>query len=494
LSLDTPSIFANARVVVDARQTARQLAPLLAMPVGVLTERLSSDRGFVWLKRWVSSDVETKVKNLNLPGIEIVSEPKRFYPQKEIAAQIVGFVGTDSRGLEGMEQKLEDQIAGEAQVVTAFRDARGEKVLTGGLDPDDKTRGADVRLTIDLKIQHAVQDILQDTVKSTQARFAMAVVLDVPTAEILAMGMAPSFDPNRNDANVFRRNRVVTDLFEPGSTLKPLVVAAALDAGVIKPQSTFFCENGKYKVGKHIIHDVESNGLLNITQIVAFSSNIGMTKIGEKLGREKLYKALKAYGFGDETGIDFPGEISGILHAPKNWSQVGLANISFGQGIAVTALQMAAAYRVLASYGMYKTPRLVRWYEHSDGSVLYPENLGYVPYERRVLKPGSASAVIDMMRAVVGVEGTGRRAELAGYSVAGKTGTAQKVTNKAYSHDKYTALFGGFLPAEDPEVVIVVAVDEPQGEHRAGMIAAPVFSQIAKATMNSLHILPTAGQ
>lgn len=515
VSVDVPSVHANPMMVQDARATARALAPVLGVKKDILYDRLASERQFVWLKRHITPDVAERVTALHLPGIAITKEPKRFYPNREIGAHVLGFTGIDSEGLEGLEKSLEEQLRGETQWVPAIRDGRGKKVLAGELDPEERARGANVRLTLDLQIQHAAQAALQKAVVQTHAEFGMVVAMDVATAEILAMAVEPQFNPNFAAAvpSGQRRNRTVTDIFEPGSTLKPLVVAAALEAKAINPDQQIFCENGSMAIGRRRISDVKPQGWLTLTQIIAKSSNIGMAKIGMALGRHGLGQAIHAYGFGQRTGIDYPGEVPGIVRPAAKWSDIGLANVSFGHGLAVTAVQLASAYRVLASGGNFRTPRLVRWFERPDGSIVQPatpvaqgfveEAVGHLQQaprqegdaaqqERRVLTRKITRRVNEMMEAVIGPDGTGRRAQVPGYRVAGKTGTAQKVDAEGgYSHDRYAAIFAGFLPAQAPEVVLVVVVDEPKGDHTGGLIAAPIFSEIARVAMHERGVLPT---
>ena len=492
ISVDVPSVYANPSAVSDAKGTARKLAKILHLDVGPLTERLASERYFTWLKRQVTPPVADQVKALNLAGVNISKEPRRFYPNRDVAAHVIGFAGMDARGLEGVEKQLDAELLGEPQTVPAVRDGRGVAVLAGGLDPEQRSRGSDVHLTIDLQIQHAAQEALERVVKSTHAKSATAVVLDVLTAEVLTMAVAPGFNPNgaADEKAERRRNRVLTDMFEPGSTLKPLVMAAALDAGVVGSGTQIFCENGRFALGRHTISDTSKHGLMSLTEILAKSSNIGMAKISQMFGRDRLEATLRAFGMGKRTGVEFPGEAPGVLRAANNWSELETATIAFGQGMASNSLQIAAAYRVLAADGIYKEPHLVKSIERPDGSASRPENSG----ERVVIRASSAKQVTAMLEAAVQPsEGTGRLAAVPGYRVAGKTGTAQKADSLTggYSADRFMALFAGYLPAEAPRAVIVVAVDEPVNAHLGGIIAAPVFAEIGQAVMQRLGVVAT---
>jgi cell division protein FtsI (penicillin-binding protein 3) len=494
ISVDVPSVYANPAAVSDPRGTARALAKVLGLDARELADRLSGERYFVWLRRQVSPEVAERVRALRLVGISITKEPRRFYPNREIGSQVVGFAGLDGRGLEGIEKQFDAELIGEPQTVPAVRDARGQAVLAGGLDPDGRSRGSDVRLTLDLHIQHLAEQTLARTVAATRAKGAHAVVLDVASGDVLAMATVPTFNPNGGAAEKAerRRNRIVTDMFEPGSIIKPLVVAAALDAGAIHPRTVLFCENGRYPVGGHTISDTSPHGWMGLTEILAKSSNIGMAKIAEVYGKPRLEEALRRFGIGRRTGIEFPGEVAGVLRPSAHWSDLEAATISFGQGMATNALQLAAAYRVLAAEGAYREPRLVRAFERSDGSV---RHLPLKP-ERTVITVESARRVTAMLEAaIVPQEGTGRLAAVPGYRAAGKTGTAQKADplTGGYSRDRYIALFAGYLPAEAPRVVITVAVDEPQTSHFGGVVAAPVFSELGAATMQRLGVLASAG-
>ena len=495
ISVDVPSVYANPKAVTDPQAVARQLAPVLGVDVASLRERLASDRYFIWLKRQIEPPEAERVAALGIPGISLTKEPRRFYPNREVGAHVVGFAGLDARGLEGIEKQFDSDLLGEPQIVPAVRDARGGAVLAGGLDPTQRSRGSDVRLTLDLQLQHAAQAAVQRSLINARARGAMALVLDVGTAEVLAMAVAPAFNPNQGAKEKAdrRRNRLVTDVFEPGSTLKPLVVAAALDAGAVTPKTVLFCENGRYSIGRHTISDTSPHAWMGLTEILAKSSNIGMAKVAQAMGRERLEAALRQMGLTRRTGIELPGEVNGLLRPAATWSELENATISFGQGMAVNGLQLAAAYRALAADGVYKEPRLIKSIERSDGSH---SPLAAAP-ERRLFTAATARRVSSMLEASVSPgEGTGRLAAVPGYRVAGKTGTAQKADplTGGYSRDRYLALFTGYLPAEAPRVVIVVAVDEPQGSHFGGTVAAPVFAEIGLAAMQRLGVLASSPQ
>lgn len=492
VSVDVPSVFANPAMVEDAASAARRLAPILQLPKQALHERLASERYFVWLKRQVTPDVAESVRALKIKGISITKEPRRFYPNREVGAQLIGFTGRDGQGLEGIEKALDTALVGHPQMVAAMRDARGRAVLGGGLDPLQRARGQDVYLTLDLPIQHLTEQALARVMQSTHAKSASAVVLDVASAEVLAMAVVPTYNPNRaaQASPGARRNRVLTDIYEPGSVIKPLVVGSALDSRALSPNAQIFCENGKFKIGRHTINDTSPHGLMSLTEIIAKSSNIGMAKIAQTMGKNELERSLRSFGFGQRTNIGFPGEVQGVLRPSSSWSELETATIAFGQAMAVNGLQMAAAYRVLAADGAYKKPQLVRAMEGAN-QRLQPM---HTSSERPVLTWETAQQVTRMLEAASGPTGsTGRLASVPGYRVAGKTGTAQKADplTGGYSRDRYIALFVGFLPVDAPRVVISVAVDEPMTNHYGGVVAAPVFAEIGAAVMQRLGVIAT---
>jgi len=489
ISIDVPSIYANPTSITDPRRAARQLAAVLDLPIDTLYRRLATERLFVWLRRQVTPDIADQVLRLGIHGIGITKEPKRFYPNREVGAHAVGFTGVDGQGLEGVEKVFDEVLAGSPQVVETVKDGHGRDVLE--TDPGGGSRGADLYLTLDLQLQHAAQATLATAVHTYRAASAMAVVLDAQTAAILTLAVEPAFNPNAlEEAEASQwRNRAVTDMFEPGSSGKPLVIAAALNDGIVNPRTTIFCENGSYTVGGRVIHDPHPNGWLDLTGIIKYSSNIGAAKVGEQLGATRLHDTLAALGFGRRSGLVFPGENPGVLHDVATWSTVSTANAAFGHGFAVTALQLAAAYGTLAAGGLYREPHLVKSIVYPDGRTSQPS----ASPSRRIFSAATVKSVVAMMEQVVQEGGTGLRAQVPGYPVAGKTGTAQKADLVAggYSADRFVADFAGFLPANEPRAVIIVVVDEPQVMHSGANVAAPIFAEIAAAAMQALGVTPT---
>jgi cell division protein FtsI (penicillin-binding protein 3) len=491
ISVDVPSVYANPMEIQDPRELTAKLVELLDVDPHRLYRRLSSEKMFVWVKRHITPELAASVKALGSPAVSITYEVRRYYPNREVAAQVIGFTGLDVQGLEGVEKVFNTYLQGESQMVPTLRDARGTKVLNGALDPEYRSEGGDLHLTIDLQIQHATEQALETALRNTRAKTASAVVLDVRNAELLAVATAPSFNLNKAKAAKAqnRRSRVFTDMFEPGSTFKPLVVGAALQIGAIDKDEEFFCEQGRYTISNHTIKDASPYGHMTLRSIIQKSSNIGVTKIGEKIGKQRLFDALTQLGFGKKTGVRFPGETQGLLRPYKSWSDLGLATVSFGQGVAVSPLQLVSAYRVIASGGLYRKPTLWRSVQFKDGR----RELNPMRDERRIWDREVSLEVKGMLEAAVSREGTGWRSQIPGYRVAGKTGTAQKPDplTGGYSVDKYISVFGGFVPVEKPRVAIVVLIDEPVGEHGGGRIAAPVFGDIALASMQHLGVLPT---
>ena len=354
-SLEVDSLYARPGLIRDPRAAAQQLAPILELPLHEVYKDLASEKPFVWVQRKVMPSQAEQIRALKVEGLGFLKESQRFYPQKEIAAQVLGFVGVDSQGLEGIERQYDKAIKGKVRKLIADRDAKGRPVFVEGLEPSDQSRqGNDLMLTIDKNIQYIAEKELQAAVSSSQAKSGTAIVMDPQTGEILASAVCPLFNPNqRGEAEPESwRNRAITDIYEPGSTFKTFLVASALEEGVIKPADVFYCENGAYQVASHIIHDHGSYGWLDVASIIKHSSNIGASKIGRQLGKEQLYRYVRRFGFTAETGISLPAEQSGFMPSLKNCSDHTQCTISFGQSITVTPLQMVTAYAAIANGGV----------------------------------------------------------------------------------------------------------------------------------------------
>jgi cell division protein FtsI (penicillin-binding protein 3) len=495
-SVNVPSVFLRPRQL-SAADLPRlpQLAKALDLPLAVVRAKVNSTQPFVWLKRQALPQEAHAVADLGIAAVGQVEEARRFYPHGQLAAHVLGFVSIDSQGLAGLERRFDKQIRGEAQEIEVARDAHGRVFHKGALGSTDPLEGARVEVTLDAQIQAVTERELAAGVVAAQARAGAAIVLDPMTGEILALANYPSFNPNDPEDRVGpawkhrSRNRILTDPYEPGSTYKGILAAAALDRGVVRPGDAMFCENGSYRYANKVIHDVHGHGWLTMAEAIQYSSNICATKIADKLGKERYYQYLRDFGFGTRTGVELPGEEPGLLRNVSTWARIDLATHSFGQGVSVTPLQLATAFGAIANGGMLMRPFLVRRIESPTGDVLHETTPTAL---RRVIKPESARVATQVLRRVVEEKkGTGIKARIEGYPVAGKTGTAQKVTPGAHGYSgKYIGSFVGYLPADAPRAVILVMVDEPAGRGFGGTVAAPVFQKIGTAVMKAMGIEP----
>ncbi len=489
VSVESLSLAANPRLIDNPQQTARALAPVLKMKTRKVRDRLEADRHFVWVKRQITPRQVKAVKAMQIAGLEFIPEHSRYYPNRGLAAQLIGFTGIDGTGLEGIEYQFNAELMGRQQIFTVLKDAFGRGFET----PDDIVRrdsGNNVVLTIDRTIQHVAERSLQGAVTSRRARSGLAVVMAPATGDILALAHYPFFNPNnfRNFSREIRRNRAVTDAFEPGSTLKLFSVAAALESGCCTPHTIFYCENGRYRIGTNVVHDTDKHGWLSLQRIVKFSSNIGAVKIGETIGPEKLHRTLSDFGFGRNTGLRFPGETSGRLAPANRWTRFDVAAVSFGQGVSVSALQLTAAVAAIANGGVLMKPRVVRAITDARGRRVRE----FEPQAAsRVISPQTAAHISRMMELVIAEGGTGTQAGLEGYSAGGKTGTAQKIgASGTYAEDLYVSSFAGFAPLGNPRLAILVVLDEPREGYYGGVVAAPVFRQIAQEVLSYLNVQP----
>ena len=475
-SIEVPSIAAIAREVPQDRLA--ELAEALDMNLKSLKAKLDRTEGFVWLARQITPAQADRVMALNIEGIRQESEWRRYHPLGPEIGHLLGFVGIDGDGLEGVELSFNDRLAGKPGIRQVRRDARGHS-LPGGIWLKEPQIGKPLQLSLDSSIQSIAYAALADGVRQQDAKGGSVIVMRPKDGAIVAMANWPGFNPNSfsNYKPGQWRNRVITDVFEPGSTLKPFTVAAALESGKWQPDSKVFCENGNYQVADYTIHDDHKEGWLDMTGLIARSSNIGAAKVALDIGPERLFNTLTGVGFKRRSGIGLSEESPGIIPPIGRWGPVETANIAFGQGIAVTPLQLATAFCVLANEGKYVTPKLML-----DGQK---------PASRRVMEAEDARVILTMLEAATGPEGTGNRAVPAGYRIAGKTGTAQKPSRDGrYSDDRYTAIFAGVAPANHPELVIVVVIDEPQKSIYGGQVAAPVFRNIVATALPYLGISP----
>ena len=487
VSIDVTSIAAYPPRIEDVRAAAKSLAKILKINLKALQGRLSSEKKFVWVKRHAAPKETLAVRNLNIAGIDFITEHKRFYPNKTLAAQVLGFTNIDDIGLEGIEFYYNNYLQGASGSFTVIKDALGR-----GFEAQDNQlsnySGNNLILTLDSNIQYIAEKTLKETVDKFAARSGIVIVMAPETGALLAVVHYPFFNPNAFSgfSQEDWRNRSITDPFEPGSTMKIFSAAAALESGSSTPNSSYFCENGAYKIGKDVVHDTHSYGWLTLPQIIKLSSNIGAVKLSEITGSEALYKILKAFGFGTKTGINCPGETVGSLSHYNRWSKIDTGTIAFGQGIAVSALQLITAVSAIANGGMLMKPYIVQAITDQNGVPV--ETFGPKTI-RRAVSATTAKTINRIMQTVIAKGGTGVNAALERYSAAGKTGTAQKIDEQGeYTKGKYTASFVGFAPAEKPKVAILVVIDEPPREHYGGIVAAPAFRKIANKTLDYMNI------
>jgi cell division protein FtsI (penicillin-binding protein 3) len=488
-SIHMDSCYAEPRRIKDVDGTAAVLAPILGVPKSELTAKLSLNKSFTWIERWVAPETALRIKNMKLPGIGFAPESKRFYPNVETAAHVVGFTGRDPNGLEGIELRYDSTILGNTGYMITERDALGRSIAVKNTVIKDSSPGNNIVLTLDKTIQFIAEKELAKAVTESNAKGGMALVMESDTGKVLAMANYPTFNPNAYSRYSLAqlRNRVVADSFEPGSTFKVFTIAAALDSGAIKSTDIYNCENGAYRVANRTIHDDHPHSRLNISEIIKYSSNIGSAKIGFKMGEETLSGYLRNFGFGTRTGIDLPGESPGNLK--RNGYKIDLATTTFGQGVSLSAIQLVSAVSAIANGGTLMKPYLVeRILDDSGKEVQHFEPQAI----RRVISPDTAQKVSRMMETVTGEGGTGTKAAVDGFRVAGKTGTAQKVdpVTRTYSPTKRIGSFVGFVPADKPKLTIAVIIDEPQGVKYGGVVAAPAFRGIAQNTLAYLKITP----
>lgn len=490
VSMEARTIYATPHAVEDATGTAQALAKILDGDVEQYSKALGKDSGFVYIARKVDMDRAAAVEKLGLKGIGLLEDSRRTYPSGELACQTLGFVGVDDEGLAGIEKHYDTLLAGEAGTLLAERDPFG-RIIPGGVTREvNPVNGKNLVLTIDKDIQYEAQVLLTEAVETWNAKSGTAIVMNPQDGEIYAMATVPGFNPNDlsdADSESFRA-RAITDTYEPGSTVKSLTAAAVVDAGLFGPDSMFKLEP-TIKVGGRTIGEAHDRPTVNwsLTEIVTNSSNVGAVKLGVALGPQGLYQAFDRFGLTEKTGVDYPGEAQGWLPPTDDWSSSTIATVPFGQGISMTPLQLARALSAIASDGQLPTPHfLMALPEDVDAELSWPRV--------RAISEASAAATRDILKAVV-TDGTGANAAVPGYEVAGKTGTAQKARTDGYAgyaKNKYVASFSGFLPASDPQVLIIVSLDEPSNSIYGGTVAAPTFSKLAAFTVSHLKIPPSS--
>jgi cell division protein FtsI (penicillin-binding protein 3) len=495
-SVAAESIYADPQAVTDRRATARAIASVrgLRLTAAEVEARLRSDSAFVWIARQVPMEIAAEVRRLKLPGVDFIEEHRRAYPRGSLAANVIGYVGLDGNGLAGVEHSFDGHVRGRAGKVTVLKDARRGLYLVGGEGQNRAVDGHDVVLTIDAVVQFIAEKALAKAVERYRAASGAAIVMDARDGSILAMASLPTFDPNRftEASPAAWRNRAVQDIYEPGSTFKIVTAAAGLEAGLVTPSQVLDCGDGSIRVADVEIreHSGKRFGLMSFADVIAHSSNVGIIRVALALGESRQYDYVRRFGFGERTRVELPGEAIGLLRHTRRWSQVSTASIAIGQEIGATALQMVRAMSVVANGGIRVEPRIVDRVVNAEGRTIER------PVRRepvRVISERTAAVLNELLKGVVS-HGTGTPAAMAEHVVAGKTGTAQKAARGGYSPDRVVASFAGYVPADRPRLVILVTVDEPRGEQFGGKIAAPVFREIAEATLRYLGVPPTVPQ
>lgn len=494
ISLDVKSIAANPRLIENQGFAANQLAAILGLDRRTVRKRLREDKYFVWIKRQVTPDEVAAVKALHLKGIDFFNEKKRFYPESEAMANILGIVGIDGTGLEGLELQYDQQLKGASQHIGVEKDGHGRILYTQGVKVDE-TRNKDgqtLGLTIDRRLQYIAYTAIKDAVVKNDARSGFVIITNPYSGEIYAMASYPSFDPNRNGYRHLggHQNRAVTDVFEPGSIVKPLWVAWGLDQGIFRPNQHVYCENGAYRFHHTTINDHEKYDTLSVRDIIKVSSNIGMVKLFAPVEAQQMHAGLRSFGLGTPTGIDFPGEPKGLIRPAGRWRSIDKATTSFGQGFAATGIQLIAAFNALVNGGILIQPHFIDTLTDPTGRVTRhrPAISGKVVSEK------TSQEIVDIMKSVVLKGGTAEAAYMNNYIVFGKTGTAQKHDpfTGAYSRDAYTTTFlGGAIDATGRlAMTVMVCIDEPHPYYYASVVACPIFKDITTQSANILDMRP----
>jgi cell division protein FtsI (penicillin-binding protein 3) len=482
LAISTPvhSVWVNPQVFAASNHQLASLAKTLGLKANTIKKKIerNSTREFIYLKRRVTPEIAEKVTSFKLTGVALQREYKRYYPTAEVTSHLVGFTNIDDRGQEGLELTHDDVLTGLPGLKRMVRDSHGNYV-EGGEQLKATKDGQNIQLSIDLRLQYLTYQALKETVSQHRARSGSAVVIDIQTGEVLAMVNQPSFNPNnrRGLKSSDYRNRAVTDLFEPGSTVKPFTMASGLKSGKFTPSSVIDTHPGTFRVGGHTIKDFRDYGQINMATLIQKSSNVGISKIALAMKPMQLWHDFSAFGMAEATGAYFPGEAMGRMPDPQNWRELDRATLSYGYGLASTALQLARGYMVLANGGILQPVSFIKTQQKSLG--------------RRVYSTDVMKQVVTMMEGVVSAEGTAKLAAVDNYRVAGKTGTVKKANKGGYADKRYLSLFAGIIPASKPRLAMVVMVDDPKGkDYYGGLIAAPVFSEVMTGAMRLLNIAP----
>ena len=488
LNIPTDSLYAVPPDINDKEVFIRQLSSFLDIDTRSVRDKVSQKKQFVWLFRKLDKEKSGKIKEAKVRGVGFIRESKRCYPNHYLASQVIGFAGLDNIGLEGIELNYDRFLKGSSGLSLILRDARQRGILLEKEILPAKD-GYNIVLNIDSVIQFIVERALDKMCSQYRPRAATVIVMEPATGKILALANRPTFDINDfKESNLeTRRNRAITDMFEPGSVFKIVTASCALQENKVKEEDKFFCENGTYRVANHILHDHTPHGILTFREVIEQSSNIGTTKVAQILGPPLLYNYIRLFGFGSKLGIDLPGEIPGVAKPPSSWSKVSIGAIPIGQEIGITALQLASSISVIANQGRLMRPYMVN-------SIIDNQNVAIKEFKshliRQAISESTATRLKDILVGVV-ENGTGRLAKIPGVKIAGKTGTGQKLEpDGSYSHSKFFASFIGFFPADEPMVSMAVVVDEPRPVYYGGVVAAPVFKEIAADVLKYLGARP----
>jgi cell division protein FtsI (penicillin-binding protein 3) len=495
MSAPSYSLYADPKVIVDKKKTAEALASLVQQPAReIYTKIKDPTKRFVWVERIIDASHAEGIRQLKIKGLGLVEDWKRVYPNDSLLGSTLGFLGKEGQALEGLELMFDKELRGEKKKVLTRRDARGRPLVQDGLLFTENPQGKEIKLTIDSDLQYFVEAEMAHTIREHDASGGWAVVLDAKTSAIRAIASLPTYDPNNpQSASIFnRRNRAVTDTFEPGSTLKTFVLANAIENNIVKPTTKIFCENGHFRIGKRVIHEAEADhaqGTITVNQVLAYSSNIGTSKIALMMGDEKLKRGLNLFGFGEKSTVDLPGEAKGIL-TKLPWANHFLATVSFGHSMTVTPLQLANAYATIANGGSLNKPYIVESVTDVETGEVSQTQVKSI---RRVVSPETAAKMRAMLAGVTADDGTGIAARVPGFIVGGKTGTAQKIISggRGYMKGGYIGSFTGFIPANDPQYVVFVGIDHPKKNGYYGsIVAAPLFSKIASYAVRTKGLTP----
>ena len=490
VTMEARDLTADQTLVTDPAAVAAQLGPILGADPGVLSERLTGDRRFIYVAKGLTPETWDRISALRLPGIFSQPTSRRVYPAGDLAANVVGFVGSDGKGLGGMEFAFQTQLAGAAGTQTSERGPGGRVIPTGANSVTDAQAGTTIELTIDRDIQYVAQQALAEKVAQSRADSGTLVVMDPTTGQILALATAPTFDPNKpaSGSDADRGNRALTDVFEPGSTSKLMTLAAVINEGKANPYSAFTVP-GELTRGGKAFHDHNAHGTLHLTLagIMAESSNIGTILASERIGGRKFSTYLKKFGIGQPTGLQFPGESSGSVPAHADWSATSFPTLAFGQGLSVNAVQSASVFATIANDGVRIQPTLVKQILNADGTVEAP----VVPKTTRVVSAATATQVRSMLEMVVGPGGTAPMAAIPGYRVGGKTGTAQKYSEACHCYNGVVASFIGMAPADAPKLVVAVSIVNPRVGRYGGELGGPVFKRVMTYALQARQIPPT---